>query len=216
MIGVDQQARRLYGATSLRYGSQSGSVAMSRTMTRSFLNAAVPHEPAIGPMHRPSISLQYSIGRFGAAPWRSVMPSSSSSRTEPRMPSAATRSISTTSESSASRSMARDVASESSAAGSSPSSAKKLPVARRGAARSAYGIECCPVRESDGMPASRAGSVAEPSRAWSCDSLCMEQHQSGGGGRRRRRTNRRRAGAKSRVRQRAAGRVLGRPPVVRS
>jgi len=189
---------------------------MSRTMTRSFLNAAVPHEPAIGPMHRPSISLQYSMGRFGAPPWRRVIPSSSSRRTEPRMPAPATRSISTTSESSASRSMARDDASESSAAGSSPSSAKKLPVTRRGAARSAYGMECWPVRESDGMPASRAGSVAEPSRAWSCDSLCMEQHQSGRGGRRRRRTNRRRAGAEPRVRQRAAGAYSGGPPVCRS
>src|SRR3982751_185035 len=47
-------------------------------------------------------------------------------------------------------------------------------------------MTCCPVRASDGKPASLAGSVEAPSRASSCDSLCMGwpprlDHTAGGG-----------------------------------
>jgi hypothetical protein len=58
---------------------------MSSTMTCSSRNAAVPHEPAFGPISEPSIASQYSTGRCGAAPWCSVFLSSSNIRTDARI-----------------------------------------------------------------------------------------------------------------------------------
>ena len=110
---------------------------MSRTMTRSFLNAAVPHEPAIGPMHSPSISLQYSIGQVR----RGAMAEGDAVVVEQEHGAAHARRDALDQRDERVERLAehaRDVASESSAAGSSPSSAKKLPVARRG--RGAVGV----------------------------------------------------------------------------
>ena len=79
----------------------------------------------------------------------------------------ATRSINRMSASSASRSMARDTASESSAAGSSPNSAKKLPLGRRGTTRSANGTWCCAVAVSTLIPAMLpSGGASMPVESW--------------------------------------------------
>ena len=39
--------------------------------------AAVPHDPATGPIWDPSIAFRYAGGSFGPAPWWRVVPSSS-------------------------------------------------------------------------------------------------------------------------------------------
>ena len=48
------------------------------TITGSPRYIAVPQEPTLGPMVRPSSAWRYSFGMLGAAPWPMVMPSSSS------------------------------------------------------------------------------------------------------------------------------------------
>jgi len=51
---------------------------MSSTITRSRRHAAVPQEPAQGPISAPSIAALKLSGRLGAPPWRIWMPSGSS------------------------------------------------------------------------------------------------------------------------------------------
>src|SRR5450432_2153403 len=55
---------------------------MSVTKTGRRVNAAVPHDPAAGPMGAPSIARLYASGRCGAAPCRTCAPSASSRRIE--------------------------------------------------------------------------------------------------------------------------------------
>src|ERR1700730_17552586 len=78
-IAADQQARNPWGSATPRYGSQRGSWRMSVTTTGSLRYMAVPHDPALGPMQRPSMALVYASGRLGAAPCRACCPSSSRS-----------------------------------------------------------------------------------------------------------------------------------------
>src|SRR5277367_2057817 len=65
--------------------AHSGSVAMSETTTGCFRYAAVPQDPAEGPICTPSTAPRYALGRLGEAPCRSVVPSASRRRTEQSM-----------------------------------------------------------------------------------------------------------------------------------
>ena len=67
-MGIDQQARKSWSNATARKSVHSGSVAISSTITVSLRKAAVPHEPADGPIATPSIARLYGSGRFGAAP----------------------------------------------------------------------------------------------------------------------------------------------------
>ena len=67
--GFDQEARSPYLNAEARCSgtAQSGSVAMSETMTRDPRNAAVPQDPAHGPIGRFSICCVHPLGRLGPA-----------------------------------------------------------------------------------------------------------------------------------------------------
>ena len=58
---------------------------MSSTTTSSPRNAAVPQEPAEGPIGSPSMAWVKAGGRLGDAPWRRCRPSGSSSRIDVNM-----------------------------------------------------------------------------------------------------------------------------------
>src|SRR6266481_2184943 len=82
-IGLDQDARspRLNAASRCSGTSQSGSVAMSETMTADPRYAAVPHEPAQGPIGSFSISALHPLGRLGPATESKWVPSERSKKT---------------------------------------------------------------------------------------------------------------------------------------
>src|SRR6478672_10737917 len=83
-IGFDQEARSPWLNAALRCSgtSQSGSVAMSETMTADPRYAAVPHEPAQGPIGSFSISCLHPLGRLGPATESRGRPSERSSKIE--------------------------------------------------------------------------------------------------------------------------------------
>src|SRR5262249_52942100 len=81
-IGVDQHARNPCGSATALYWAQSESLAMSETITASLRCAAVPQEPAQGPIRPSSIACVYSLGRLGAAPCRKLLPSGLTKRIE--------------------------------------------------------------------------------------------------------------------------------------
>ncbi len=70
------------GQREIAVAAHSGSVAMSLTYTGRPRYAAVPHEPASGPISDPSIASRYGCGRCGAAPCVSRFPSALSSSTD--------------------------------------------------------------------------------------------------------------------------------------
>src|SRR3954467_13207219 len=87
-IGLDQEARRLCLNAAARCSgtSQSGSVAISETMTADPRYAAVPQEPAHGPIGNFSISCLHPFGRLGPATESRWRPSGRSNKTEARVP----------------------------------------------------------------------------------------------------------------------------------
>src|SRR6266446_1410425 len=87
-IGFDQDARstRLNAALRCSGTSQSGSVAMSETMTADPRYAAVPHEPAQGPIGSFSISSLHPLGRLGPATESKWVPSERSNKTDASVP----------------------------------------------------------------------------------------------------------------------------------
>ena len=64
---TDQQACKPWRKASSRYWIHSGSSAMSDTTTVSPRQAAVPQDPAQGPIGMPSMPALYASGRLGAA-----------------------------------------------------------------------------------------------------------------------------------------------------
>ena len=82
--GFDQEARSpCFNAEARCSGtSHSGSVAMSETITAEPRYAAVPHEPAHGPIGISSICRVHSFGRFGPAATSKCTPSAFSNKTE--------------------------------------------------------------------------------------------------------------------------------------
>src|SRR4029077_16382946 len=87
-IGFDQEARRPCRKAEERCSgtSQSESVAMSKAMTGDPRYAAVPHDPAHGPIGSFSICCIHSLGRLGPAiEWRGT-PSELTNKTEASVP----------------------------------------------------------------------------------------------------------------------------------
>src|SRR5438045_9211698 len=86
--GFDQEAcKPCFSAEARCSGtSHSGSVAMSATMTLDPRYAAVPHEPAHGPIGSFSIRWIHSLGRLGPAIRYKWPPTGSSNTTEPSVP----------------------------------------------------------------------------------------------------------------------------------
>src|SRR6202022_518719 len=82
--GFDQEARSpcLNAAARCSGTSQSGSVEMSETMTVDPRYAAVPQEPAHGPMGNFSISCLHPLGRLGPATESRRTPSEGSTKTK--------------------------------------------------------------------------------------------------------------------------------------
>src|SRR5207248_10324330 len=87
--GLDEEARSPCFSAELRCAgtSQSGSLAMSETMTGDLRYAAVPQEPAHGPIGRFSICCAHSLGRLGPAMQSRWTPSAFSNKTEASVPS---------------------------------------------------------------------------------------------------------------------------------
>src|SRR5881392_2882813 len=87
-IGFDQEARSpwLNAAERCSGTSQSGSVAISETMTGDPRYAAVPQEPAQGPIGSFSISCLHPLGRLGPATESRWSPSERSNKTEASVP----------------------------------------------------------------------------------------------------------------------------------
>src|SRR5436305_549355 len=86
--GFDQEARSTCFRAELRCAgtSKSGSLAMSETMTGDLRYAAVPQEPAQGPIGRFSICCAHSLGRLGPAMQSRWTPSAFSNKTEASVP----------------------------------------------------------------------------------------------------------------------------------
>src|SRR6266487_2823691 len=84
----DQEARNPCFSAELRCSgtSQSGSVAISETMTGDPRYAAVPQEPAQGPIGNFSISCLHPLGRLGPATESRWSPSERSNKTEASVP----------------------------------------------------------------------------------------------------------------------------------
>src|SRR6266550_8894401 len=82
--GLDQEARSpcLKAEARCSGTSQSGSVARSETMTADPRYAAVPHEPAQGPIGKFAICCAHSLGRLGPAMQSRWTPSAFSNKTE--------------------------------------------------------------------------------------------------------------------------------------
>src|SRR5229473_6697732 len=87
-MGLDQEARSpwLNAAARCSGTSQSGSVAMSETMTADPRYAAVPQEPAHGPIGNFSISCLHPLGRLGPATESKWRPSERSNKIEASVP----------------------------------------------------------------------------------------------------------------------------------
>src|SRR6266480_1458956 len=88
-IGFDQEARSpcLNAAARCSGTSQSGSVAMSETMTADPRYAAVPQEPAHGPMGNFSICSVHPLGRLGPLALGDVYGGANITFDFPRLPS---------------------------------------------------------------------------------------------------------------------------------
>src|SRR5712664_3671151 len=86
--GLDHEARSPCLSAEARCSgtSHSGSVAMSETMTGDLVNAAVPHEPAHGPIGILSICCFHSLGMLGPAARHRYTPSGFSNNTEASVP----------------------------------------------------------------------------------------------------------------------------------
>src|SRR4051812_46708328 len=87
-IGFDQDARSpwLNAAARCSGTSHSGSVAISETTTADPRYAAVPQEPAQGPMGNFSISCLHPLGRLGPATESRWRPSGRSNKIEASVP----------------------------------------------------------------------------------------------------------------------------------
>src|SRR5206468_1073366 len=87
-MGLDQEARSpwLNAAARCSGTSQSGSVAISETITADPRYAAVPQEPAHGPIGSFSISCLHPLGRLGPAMDSRCTPPGRSNKTEASVP----------------------------------------------------------------------------------------------------------------------------------
>jgi len=93
---MEKQDRSPCGSATARYSAHSGSVAMSVTSTGSRRNAAVPQEPAVGPIGTPSTAALYAAGRLGPAPERSTSRPGSRTITAQSDPGSCSSTIATT------------------------------------------------------------------------------------------------------------------------